>query len=206
MHIVKYFREENRERVLEFLHQNNFAALVAYDGEKPVASHLLVEIVEEDESLFIIGHMSRANPLWKMFEHNPEVLVIFQGPHTYISPRWYNHINVPTWNYQSVHVYGKPSVITDKKETYEILKRLIDRHEAGSSYTLETLPQDFVEKEIRGIVAFQIDVTKIEASFKLSQNRDDESYQSIVDHLDQRTDDLSLAVAEAMRQNRTITS
>jgi transcriptional regulator len=146
--------------------------------------------------------MSRANPLWKVFETNPQVLVIFQGPHTYISPTWYNHVNVPTWNYQSVHVYGKPRVVTDKTESYGILKRLVDRYETTTPYKLETLPQDFVEKEIRGVVAFQIEITEIQANYKLSQNRDDESYQSIVSHLERRTDDYSHEIAEVMRQNR----
>ena len=202
MHIVKYFREEDRGKILEFIRQNDFATLVAYDGERPVASHLLMEAMEDGENLRINGHMSRANPLWKTFAKNPEVLVIFQGPHTYISPTWYNHINVPTWNYQSVHVYGKPSVITDKNQSYGILKRLTDRYEANTPYKLETLPQDFVEKEMRGIAAFQIEVIRIEASYKLSQNRDDESYHNIVAHLEQRTDDFSLEIAKAMRQNR----
>jgi transcriptional regulator len=202
MHIIKYFREENRDKILEYIRQNDFATLVANDGEKPVASHLLMEIIEEGEHLRINGHMSRANPLWKLFEKNLEVLVIFQGPHTYISPTWYNHVNVPTWNYQSVHVYGKPNMVTDKTETYGILKRLTDRYETSTSYKLETLPQDFVEKEMRGVAAFQIDVTQIEANYKLSQNRDDESYRSIVDHLEQRVDDYSHEIAQAMKQNR----
>lgn len=204
MHIIKFFREENRERILAFLRQNDFATLIAYDGHKPVGSHLLVEIAEEEEKLWINGHMSRANPLWKMFEINPEVLLIFQGPHTYISPTWYNHVNVPTWNYQSVHVYGKPRLVTDQSESYGILKRLIDRYETATSYTLEGLPQDFVAKEIKGVAAFQIEVTNIEANYKLSQNRDDESYHSIVEHLEERQDDLSHGVAEAMRKNRPL--
>lgn len=204
MHIIKYFREEDREKILAFLRQNDFATLVAYDGQKPVASHLLMEIVEDGESLRVNGHMSRANPLWRMFETNPEVLVIFQGPHTYISPTWYNHVNVPTWNYQSVHVYGKPRMVTDDTETYGILKRLIDRYETTTPYKLETLPQDFVQKEMRGVAAFQVEVTGIEANYKLSQNRDDESYRSIVTHLEERTDDLSHDVAKAMRQNRSL--
>ena len=130
---------------------------------------------------------------------------MFQGPHTYISPTWYNHINVPTWNYQSVHVYGKPCLITDYEQAYSLLKRLIDRHEGNSPYKLETLPQDFVLKEMKGIMAFQIEVTRIEANYKLSQNRDDENYRSIIAHLlGDRTDDLSHAVAEAMRQNRPL--
>jgi len=202
MHIIKYFREENRDKILEFIRQNDFATLVMYDGAKPVASHLLMEVLEEGEKLWINGHMSRANPLWKMFEKNPQVLMIFQGPHTYISPTWYNHINVPTWNYQSVHVYGKPRLVTEKTETYGILKRLTDRYETTTPYKLETLPPDFVEKEMRGVAAFQIEVTEIEANYKLSQNRDEESYRSIVAHLERRTDDYSHEIAEAMRQNR----
>lgn len=202
MYIHKFYREENREKILESLRQIDFATLVAYDGEKPVASHLMMEVMEEGEKLFVNGHMSKANDLWKMLDKNVEVLVIFQGPHTYISPTWYNHVNVPTWNYQSVHVYGKPQIITDKSLTYGILKRLMDRYEPNGPSAMEALPQDFVEKEMKGIVAFQIEVTKIEASYKLSQNRDDESYQNIVAELEKRTDDLSRGVAAAMRQNR----
>lgn len=204
MHIVNYFREENRERILEFIRRNDFATLVAYDGAKPVASHLLMEALDDGDNLRINGHMSKANPLWKMFEKNPEVLVVFQGPHSYISPTWYNHVNVPTWNYQSVHVYGKPRVITDRTESYGILKRLIDRYETNTPYKLETLPSDFVEKEMRGIAAFQIEVTEIEASYKLSQNRDEASYRSIVTQLEKRTDSYSHEIAAAMRQNRSL--
>jgi transcriptional regulator len=202
MYTPKLYRQEDRAKILEFLHQNEFATLVCYDGEKPVASHLLMEVFEEGENLLINGHMSRANPLWKTFENNPEVLVIFQGAHTYISPTWYKHVNVPTWNYQSVHVYGKPHLITDHHEEYDLLKRLIDRHEQNSHYRMETLPQDFVEKEIKGIVAFRIAVTRIEANYKLSQNRNDEDYQNIISHLEERTDEFSHGVAEAMKSQR----
>lgn len=204
MHIIKYFREEDRQKIVEFLRQNDFATLVVYDGEKPVASHLLMEVIEEGERLLINGHMSRANPLWKLFEKTPEVLVIFQGAHTYISPTWYNHVNVPTWNYQAVHLYGEPRLITDMAETYGILQRLTNRYETTTAYKLETLPQDFVEKEMRGVAAFQIEVCRIEANYKLSQNRDEESYGSIVNHLEKRADDFSHEVAKAMRQNRSL--
>ncbi|MFT3895373.1 MAG: FMN-binding negative transcriptional regulator [Anaerolineales bacterium] len=202
MYISKLYREEDRIKILEFLKQNEFATLVTYDGEKPTASHLLMEVVEEGEKLFINGHMSRANPLWKTFEKNSEVLVIFQGPHTYISPTWYNHVNVPTWNYQSIHVYGKTRIVTDHEETYEMLSRLIARNEGDPSYRMETLPADLVMKEMKGIVAFQVEVTRIEANYKLSQNRDDESYWSVVSHLEERTDEMSHGVAEAMKKQR----
>ena len=202
MHIPKLYREEDKAKILKFIRQNDFAVLVTHDGEKPVASHLLMEVLEEGDTLYVNGHMSRANPHWKTFEKNPEVLIIFQGAHTYISPTWYNHVNVPTWNYQSVHVYGKPRLITNYDEAYSILKRLIDRYETEGHYKMETLPQDFVEKEIRGIMAFQIEVTRVEANYKLSQNRREADHANIITRLEERSDDLSHAVAEAMRQQR----
>lgn len=204
MYTPKLYREEDSNKILEFLQQNEFATVVCYDGERPVASHLLVEALEEGEKLFINGHMSKANPLWKTFEKNAEVLVIFQGAHTYISPTWYNHVNVPTWNYQSVHVYGAPRIITDHDEAYSLLKRLIARHEMESHYNMETLPQDFVEKEMKGIIAFQVDATRLDANYKLSQNRNDEDYQNIISKLEERTDDLSHDVAGAMKKQRPL--
>jgi len=202
MYISKLYREEDHTKILEFLQQNEFATLVTYDGEKPTASHLLMEVMQEGENLFVNGHMSKANPLWKTFEKNPEVLVIFQGPHTYISPTWYNHLNVPTWNYQAVHIYGKPRIVTDQEETYGILSRLVARNESNAAYRLETLPQEFVSKEIRGIVAFQVEVTRIEANYKLSQNRNNQDYHNIITRLHEREDEMSHGVAKAMRANR----
>jgi transcriptional regulator len=103
MYIPKLYREEDREKILELLRANNFPALVTYDGVKPIATHLPVEITQtEDGGLRVYGHMSRANPQWKSFGKG-EVLLVFQGAHTYISPRWYDHVNVPTWNYMMAH-------------------------------------------------------------------------------------------------------
>ncbi len=203
MYTSKLYREVDRAKIVEFMRQNEFAIVVTYDGEKPTASHLLVEVFEEGERIFINGHMSRVNPLWKTFERDEEVLTIFHGPHTYISPTWYNHVNVPTWNYQAVHVYGKTRIVEDYDEAYQILKRLVDRHETASHYKMETLPQDFVAKEIKGIVAFQIEVTRIEANYKLSQNRNDEDYRNIVAQLDAREDEMSHGVADAMKAQRS---
>jgi transcriptional regulator len=204
MYISKLYREEDRTKILEFLQQNEFAILVAYDGEKPTASHLLMEVVEEGEKLLVNGHMSKANPLWKTFEKNAEVLVIFQGPHTYISPTWYDHVNVPTWNYQAVHVYGKPRIVTDQEEFHAILSRLVAKNESKTSYRLESLSPDIVVDHMRGIVGFQVEVTRIEANYKLSQNRDDEDYRNIVQHLHDRTDEMSHQVAAAMEMQRPL--
>ena len=201
MYIPKLYREEDREKILEFLKQNNFSALVTYDGEKPTATHLPVEVLEnENGSLTILGHMSRANPQWRSFGEQ-EVLLIFQGAHTYISPRWYDHVNVPTWNYMMVHVYGKVRMV-EGNEFYSLLSRLVEHHEANSSYRLESLPQDFVKKEMNGTVGFAVDVTRIDAGYKLSQNRNDEDHANIIRELEGRGDVNSVEVANGMREKR----
>ncbi len=201
MYIPKYYREEGHETIVAFFRQNNFAVLVSFDGEKPVATHLPVEVVEDHNGrLTIYGHRSRANPQWKTFgEH--EVLLIFQGAHTYISPRWYNHVNVPTWNYMMIHVYGQVRLVQDG-ELFGLLSRLVHEHEVNTSYSLEGLPQDFVQKEMQGVVGFAIEVTRIEAAYKLSQNRNDEDHENIVRELERRGDADSVQVANAMREKR----
>lgn len=202
MHIPKYYREEDRKKIVEFLKANSFPALVSHDGEKLIATHLPVEIVEkEDGSLTVLGHISRANTQWKTFG-GQEVLLIFQGAHTYISPRWYNHVNVPTWNYINVHVYGKVHML-EGEELRELLSGLVEKHEAGTGYSMESLPADFVEKEMRGVAGFALEVTRLDAASKLSQNRDDESYSSIISHLEARGDDASAEIAREMQVRRS---
>lgn len=201
MYIPKLYREEDREKILEFLQKNNFPALVTYDGEKPLATHLPVEVIEsEDGALTVLGHMSRANPQWKSFSDG-EVLLIFQGAHTYISPRWYGHVNVPTWNYLMVHLYGKVRLL-EGEALYSMLSRLVKNHEEPTSYSLESLPQDLVQKEMNGIVGFAVDVTRVDAGYKLSQNRNDEDHDNIIRQLDGRGDENSSLVAKAMRSGR----
>lgn len=201
MHIPKLYREEDRVEALEFLKRNGFPALVSFDGEALVATHIPVETLEnEDGSLTILGHMSRANPQWKSFGER-EVLLIFQGAHTYISPRWYNHVNVPTWNYMIVHVYGRVRML-EGADLQNLLSRLVCLHEPGTGYSLEGLPANFVEKEMKGTVGFAVDVTRMDAAYKLSQNRDDESYANIVRELEKRGDDASAEVAGEMKKRR----
>jgi transcriptional regulator len=201
MYIPKLFQVQDAEQVLDFLKHNSFPAIVSHDGERLLATHLPVEVVgDASGKLTIFSHMSRANPQWRTFGDR-EALLIFQGAHTYISARWYNHVNVPTWNYTIVHVYGTVRELADS-DLYALLSRLVKQHEPKPDYRLETLPQDFVAKEMRGVFGFAVDVTRLEAGYKLSQNRNDEDFGSIVRELDQRPDEASQAVANAMRAQR----
>ena len=198
MYIPKYYREEDRETILAFLRKNNFAALVTFDGERPIATHIPVEVVATENGWTIYGHISRANPQKKTFGDS-EALLIFQGPHTYISARWYAEVDVPTWDYMIVHVYGKVKEIQGD-ELYSVLSRLVETHEMTSSYRLETLPQDIVQKEIKGIVGFAFEVTRLDAGYKLSQKKTDEERETIVSELQKRGDHDSREIAEAIRR------
>ena len=201
MYIPKLYREEDREEILAFLKQNNFPALVSFDGEKPVATHAPVEVVEDESGqLTFYGHISRANTQWKTFGEQ-EILLIFQGAHTYISPRWYNHVNVPTWNYMIVHVYGKVRGV-EGDQLYQLLSRLVQNHEVSTGYRLEGLPQDFVNKEIKAVYGFAVDAKRVEASYKLSQNRNNEDHENIVRELGKRGDEYSQKIAKSMHEKR----
>jgi len=170
-------------------------------GNGLTATHAPVEVVEGLQGEWTVyGHMARANPQWKSFG-TQEVLLIFQGAHTYISPTWYNHLNVPTWNYMVVQVHGQ-AVLLDDSGLRSTLGRLVEKHETNSSYRLETLPADFVAKEMKGTVGFTVQVTRLEASYKLSQNRGDEDHARIIRELENRGDQESARVAGAMRKNR----
>ncbi len=203
MYVPRYFREEDLDRVADFIRQHDFATLVTVQNDVPAASHLLVEFqTDSDGSWLVNGHMARANPLWKAFAPEKEVLLIFGGPNTYVSATWYNHLNVPTWNYLSVHLYGRPRLIEDGPELRGILSRLIERYEGGSDYRLENLPSDFVDREIKGTLGFQVRVTRLEAAFKLSQNRNPEDYANIIRQLETRGDEPSQAIANEMKKNK----
>ncbi len=197
MYIPKYYREEDRQKILSFLKQNNFAALVTFDGEKPIATHAPVEVVESESGWTIYGHLSRANSQKKTFD-GQEALLIFQGAHTYISARWYSEIDVPTWDYMIVHVYGKVREIQGD-ELYSVLSRLVQNHETNTSYRLEGLPQDMVHKEMKGVFGFAVDVTRVDGSYKLSQGKTEEERRNIAGELEKRGDENSKKIAEAIR-------
>jgi transcriptional regulator len=207
MYIPRYYRVTDEKTINQFIRQNSFATLVSCDQQLPVATHLPLELVDDEHgNHFLNGHLARANKQWRTFEMNDEVLAIFAGPHTYVSARWYDHVNVPTWNYMVAHVYGRPRLVTNHDELYTMLKQLVDKYESAAvtdtPYKLENLPKDFVEKEMKGIVGFQIKINRIEAKFKLSQNRRQPDYDNVIAELEKSGDAGAVEIAKAMSQNR----
>src|SRR6187431_40327 len=145
MYIPNYFRENDEKMLVDFIRTNSFATLVTMNEGKPIASHLPVELEQNATGFVLKGHVAKANPQSRSIEERAEALLIVQGPHAYISPSWYTHRNVPTWNYMAVHVTGKLMPL-DTDSLYAALKNLTDRYEEGreNRFRLEAMPEDFI--------------------------------------------------------------
>jgi len=203
MYIPELYKNENQEEIQNFIHQNGFGILVNQTNGKLWATHipLLLETNSGGKQI-LVGHISKLNPQAESFKSNDDVLAIFHGAHSYISSSWYDHENVPTWNYLAVHVYGKLWVY-NHEQAVDSLKRLVDKYEAKSKNPVRV--EDLSEKtmrEARGIIAFEIEITAIEAQKKLSQNRDDKNYKNIISELEKTNDNQSIAIANEMKNNR----
>ena len=150
---------------------NGFPILVTGTGGVLHASHLPVTVHEQGEQIVIDMHMAKNNPQWKEF-FDDEAMVLFTGPHAYVSPRLYEEEErVPTWNYAAVHAYGIAKIISDKKEKLESQRRLIESLDPQWLPKFDTLRQEYVDMMLDGIVNFSIAVARIETRWKLSQNR-----------------------------------
>jgi transcriptional regulator len=185
MYIPKSFLESDLRVLHTFMQEHNFATLVSQSAGELAATHLpLMLDSSRGEYGTLLGHVAKANSQWKFFAEQPS-LVIFQGPHTYISPTWYStHPSVPTWNYAVVHAYGTPHIV-DQPETMQVmLAALVNHHEAGFSPSWEMdLPHDYMHKMMQAIVAFEIPIARLEGKFKLSQNRSDEDQARVIEAL-----------------------
>ena len=211
MYVPPHFRESDEAKLLDVIREHGFAVLVCRNATgRMLATHLPLTLVVDDAGQRILrGHVSRANLIWQSFSRegneSGEALAIFSGPHSYVSPRWYNHVNVPTWNYIAVHAYGVPRVIADDAELRAAMKGLVDQYESETGipapYRMEDLPEDFLRSQIKGIVVFEMPIARLEASFKLSQNRDAESHANVMAELQQSGDSAAVEVAEAMRKH-----
>ncbi|MEO8235026.1 MAG: FMN-binding negative transcriptional regulator [Flavobacterium sp.] len=203
MYIPDIYKNKNQEEIINFLQKNSFGILINQNEGNILATHIPLELeVTENGKQFLEGHISKENPQWKTFESDNQILAIFSGPHSYISPSWYDHENVPTWNYIAVHVYGKVKVL-NYQETILSLKKLVDKYETNSKNPVRI--EDLSGKTMRqaqGIVAFQIEITSIEAVKKISQNRDKKNHQNIISELEKTEDYNACQIAQEMAKNK----
>ena len=189
MYIPEHFRNEDRATALVFMRANPFAILVSTTSEGPFATHVPVVVQESQDRMIIRGHVAEANPHWRYLQSDPECLMIFHGPHAYISPSNYDTREVvPTWNYGAVHIYGTATTYAEPGPLLSLLHELIPTFEAAYAEQWASLNEAYRQRMLSHIVGFEIAVAKIEAKFKLSQNRTRNEQQHIIDSLSRAPD------------------
>lgn len=201
MYIPELYKNENQEEIKQFINDNGFAILVNQTNGKPWATHIPL-ILDSNESgkEVLVGHISKENPQAESFKKDEDVLAIFSGPHAYISSSWYDHENVPTWNYLAVHVYGTIKILNYEQAILS-LKKLVDKYEATSEnpIKIEELSQKTMI-QAKGIVAFEIEITSIESVKKISQNRDKKNFENIISGLEKTKETQSKEIAAIMKK------
>jgi transcriptional regulator len=171
MYVPKAFREDDVTRLHGFIRAWSFALMVTDVDGVPAATHLPFVLDAADGARGrLIGHVARANPQWQTFDGTRQALAVFGGPHAYVSPTWYaTSPAVPTWNYAAIHAYGRPRVIEGADAARDAVERLVLEHDPA--WRLADQPAEFVAGMLRGIVAFELPIERLEGKLKLSQNR-----------------------------------
>ena len=201
MYSPSYNQLEDRAELVEFMRANAFGLLVTGTGGTLHASHLPVRVHASEERISLDIHMSRANPQWKEFFED-EVLVVFSGPHAYVSPRWYaEKERVPTWNYAAVHAYGIPSMVDDPARKLASQRELVATYDPEWLPKFDALRKEYVDHMLTGIVNFEVPVTRIETRWKLSQNRGKLEQELIARQLERSQDSVERALAELTRRH-----
>jgi len=196
------YNNSNIEEIEAFLHKYSFGILVSASNNQLSGTHIPFALeLNETGKKVLRGHISKANSQKSAFHNQEKVMVIFQGPHVYISPSWYDHVNVPTWNYIAVHVYGKIKVL-EGQELYDSMRKMVDKYEMKSAkpISFETMGADYIDKEMKGIVGFEIEIENFEAAYKLSQNRDEKNIKNIILELEKLEEQSAKAIANEMKK------
>lgn len=203
MFIPKIYRSEDYDVMREIIKENAFALLIS-SIDTIRATHSMMMLNEDDpEHIYVETHISRANPQAKTLKNGDEVLCDFLGAHTYISSSWYDHINVSTWNYEAVQIHGKVELMNEE-ELYKHLDKLTTKYENFQQCPMlvKDMGEQFVEKEMKGAFGLKVIPTEIFIKQKLSQNRKEGDYQSIISHLENSGDDDGKKIAEKMKLNK----
>lgn len=204
MYLPKHFLPNEVSNVRKLIEQNAFVTILSYPKDSiPFINHLpIIFSSKQNEPNILVGHMAKRNPQWRHFKENPTATIIVQGPHSYITPRWYRSgRDVPTWNYAVAHLNGNVELVESFSDQIEILKQITYFFEKSNSNPWEfELPDDLKDETslASAIISFRFKIEKVDAKFKLSQNRSNDDKMGVIEGLNERTDELSRAVRELM--------
>ena len=202
MYLPPATRQDDPAALHALMREHGFAALVTHHGGGTSVSHLpfLIDAGSGPNGT-LVAHMARANPHWKEFEGAPESVVIFTGPHAYVSPSWYEQPQaVPTWTYAVAHAYGRPAVVEDEARAREIVMRLVERHEAPLGKPWDAgAAAETIGRQLAGIVAFEMRIERLEGKFKLNQGRSRADREGVIRVLEASGDARQREVAAMMK-------
>ena len=203
MYIPKAFEEKDKSTLFEVMNDYNFATLITWPDNLPIVSHLpfLIE-TNKGKNGTLIAHLAKTNPHAKLLEQQ-QSLIIFQGPHSYISPNWYKNKNaVPTWNYAAIHCYGVAHMINNKKHLLSIVEKLANKHEKNieNPWSAKLNPEKN-EKLLKAIVGIEIPIDHIEGKFKFNQNMPSEDQEHVISTLSKLPSNHAQNVAKIMKKN-----
>ena len=204
MYIPRSFKEERIEVLHDLIRRYSFGILFNQEEGSPIATHLPF-MIDPDKGEYgtLVAHFARANPHWKRVKDSSEVLVVFQGPHCYISPSWYVERSlVPTWNYAAVHVYGPVEINDDPKFLRPMLEKLVEKYESTqpNSWAMK-MAESNIDALMQAIVGFEVPVSKIEGKFKFNQNLSKEDQQGVVRALEGSPNPMEREVAAIITRN-----
>ena len=201
MYTPMHNRIEDRAALLGYMRAYSFAALTTAGPGGLMATHLPFVVEEDAGRIMLLAHMAKANPQWRDFS-GADAMVIFMQPHAYVSPRLYDsRQNVPTWNYVAVHAYGRPALIEERAAKLELQQKLIRQHDAGYLAQMAELPESYLDARLAAIVSFSLDVTRIDARFKLSQDKNPAERERIAREFEASGDSVAAGTAALMREH-----
>jgi transcriptional regulator len=202
MYIPPHFKETDNQKIISFMKENSFGIIISSRENFPEATHLPFVILEKDNSVILLTHYAKANPQWKKLDQENEVLIIFNGPNSYISPSLYSsELNVPTWNYTAVHAYGNISLFSDYEKLITMLKEMFSFYEPAFIDQWEKLPEDYKNNLLNGITGIEIKINRLEGKFKLSQNKSILEQENIIRKLESDQNPAAKGIAEYMKKN-----
>ncbi|HRD59119.1 MAG TPA: FMN-binding negative transcriptional regulator [Ferruginibacter sp.] len=201
MYKLPYYTEHNNEVIINFMKQQSFAFVTGIGETFPVVTQLPLEVVEEGDKLFLLGHLMRNTDHHKAFEKNNKVLVIFHSPHAYINANWYsNPAQGSTVNYISVHAKGIIQFL-EEAGTRAAVEIVTNRHIGkGTAASFENISEEYIDTMVKAIIGFKIEVSYFENVFKLSQNRNAEDYSNIIEQLEARANEGDIYIATKMKE------
>lgn len=203
MYTPHHFKQDDHPTIIQMMRDNAFASVISCVDTQPFVSHIPLLIDDRNAAdgrpeVTIRGHLAYANEHWRHFEANPDVTILFQGPHCYISPTWYENPGLPpTWNYTAVHVQGRTRIVEDPADLKRIIEELAETYEQNRPSPWQP---DYPDAMLSAIVGFEIEVTNIEAKFKLSQNRKHEDIHRVIEHLQESNQENERQISALMQK------